>query len=197
MCRPIGTLPHSSFSLPLLISCAASPFLLHSLCLWLIPLIRLIKLNVSLGQDWWRTGGWRGQDRACCRAAVMMSNGVESRNCTFGQWASGGRAGFSRIRLLYRAGLVKSGHFWQRDDFWFYCIFWSIWFHGKPGKTQINQTLPVLPFWERHPSNQQGLSGRFRLRLHSVPSELMSPSWHCSVHWWSGFWSMLSEAAGL
>lgn len=106
MCRPIGTLPDSSFSLPLLISCATSLFLFYSLCLWLIPLIRLIKLNVSLGQDWWRTGVWRGQDRDRCGATVMMSNGVLSRTCTFSQRASGGRPGFNRIRLPYRAGII-------------------------------------------------------------------------------------------
>lgn len=148
MCRPIGTLPHSSFSLLLLISCAASPFLLHSLRLWLIPLIRLIKLNVSLGQDWWRTGGWRGQDRACCGAVVMMSNGVESRNCTFGQWASGGRAGFSRIRLLYGAHLGQVGSFDGRmiSGFTLYLINLIPWDGFSLGRHKSTKLCLFRPF---------------------------------------------------
>lgn len=107
MFRSTGTLPHSSFPLPVLISCPAPPSLHHSLCLWLIPLIRLIKQNVDLGQDWLRTGGWRGQDSDCCGAALMMSNGVWSRRWTFSQWAAGGRRGFNRIGLLHGADIVK------------------------------------------------------------------------------------------
>lgn len=98
-------------------------------CLWLIPLIRLIKLNVNLGQqDWWRTGGRRGQGWACCGAAVMMTNGVLSRNCAFSQWASGGRPGFRfamQSWYCWKKSDIKKlilVHLWWADKFYFYCI---------------------------------------------------------------------------
>lgn len=196
---PQGLFPHSSFSLPLLISCAASLSLLHSLCFWLIPLIRLIKLNVSLGQDWWRTGGWRGQDGACRGAAVMMSNGVLGRNCTFSQLACGGRPGFRRIRLLYRLDIEKkkltsrklfSCAFDVTGTIQFYVITFFLYdrlivFHGKvlacisvscEVTNQPESASFTLLGKSKHLSNQQGLQRHFLLCLGSVPSQPMCPS---------------------
>lgn len=196
MCRSTGTLPHSSFPLPVLISCPAPQSLHHSLCLWLIPLIRLIKQNVNLGQDWLRTGGWRGQDSDCCGDALMMSNGVWSRRWTFSQWAAGGRRGFNRIGLLHGADIVKKNLSIQLYSatldmtglihifgIKFLCYDWLLLFYGDVlayiSCQRTKQSNSVhFALLGRTSFKSQGLSGVFLLCLVSVPSKLMSPPWH-------------------
>ncbi|MEQ2158604.1 hypothetical protein GOODEAATRI_014088, partial [Goodea atripinnis] len=55
-----------------LLLCSSRFWLPGSLCLWVIPLIRLIMQNVGSGLDWLK----RRQARACWGGGVMMSNGV-------------------------------------------------------------------------------------------------------------------------